>query len=153
MKKSEFIGKLELKTDIKNGKNYLEGYFYRLPIHGWERREIKNSFILNINFGLLLETHTHGPKGSNEKDVIPKIEIKQSVIWGSVKYKIANKTGNRYLKGTLGGIPVLGWEDKKIKNKFHLVIDDSKRDYLRNKNSKDVGRVEIENKNTVKVAS
>jgi len=152
MKRSEFIGKLELKTNTKNGKNYLEGYFYRLPIHGWERREIKNSYILNINLDLLLWMHTHGPKGSNEKDVIPKIEIKQSVIWGSVRYKIANKTGNKYLKGRLGGIPVLGWEDKKIKNRFYLVIDDSKRKDSRNKNPQDVGRVETENKEQETVA-
>ena len=43
------------------------------------------------------------------------------------------KTGTRFLEGWIAKCPVKGWEDRAIKNKFHLVIDEKRMAYLRDK--------------------
>ena len=40
--------------------------------------------------------------------------------------------------------PVLGWEDKVIRNKFHLVVDFERLNFLRNKYPNGADKAEIE---------
>jgi hypothetical protein len=144
--KSWFIGSMNLKFSPKTRKTYLEGWDDKLPILGFENHEIKNTFHVVLNFNKILWMHTHKPEASEETEIIPEIAIKQWVSRGKLKLRISTKTGTRYLKGLIGKNPVLGWEDRGIRNKFHLVIDDKELAYLRNKNPQGADKAEVVSK-------
>ena len=144
--KSWFIGTVSLKISSKTKKLYLEGWDDKVPILGFENHEIKNTFHMVLNFNKILWMHTHKPEGSEETEVIPEIAIKQWISRGKLKLKISRRTGIRFLQGWIGKNPVLGWEDKGIKNKFHLVIDDKKLAYLRSKNPNGADKAEVVSK-------
>jgi len=141
--KSWFIGTVSLKFSTKLRKNYLDGKQHTLPFIGFESNDKKNLYPMALNFNKTLWMHTHKPEGSEEKEVIPEVVIKQWVSWGWLKLKISVKTGTRYLEGWLGGSPVKGWEDRSIKNKFYLVIDEKRMAYFRSKNPNGADKAEV----------
>ena len=144
--KSWFIGTVNLKFSTKNRNQYLEGWDDKLPFLGFENHEIKNTFHLVQNFNKILWMHTHKQNATQEAEVIPEIAIKQWVTRGKLKLKISTKTGTRYLEGWVGKNPVLAWEDRGLKNKFHIVIDDKKLAYLRDKNPNGADKAEVVSK-------
>jgi hypothetical protein len=144
--KSWFIGTISLKFSTKNKKTYLEGWDDKIPVLGFENHEIKNTFHLVLDFNKILWMHTHKQEATEQAEVTPEIAINQWVSRGKLKLKISTKSGTRFLEGWLGKNPVLGWEDKGMKNKFHLVIDDKKLVYLRTKNPDGADKAEVVSK-------
>jgi len=141
--KSWFIGTVSLKFSTKLRKNYLDGWLDKIPLIGFENNEVKNTYPMALNFNKILWMHTHKPEGSEEKEVIPEVVIKQWVTTGRLKLRISTKTGTRFLEGWIAKCPVKGWEDRAIKNKFHLVIDDKRLAYLRDKNPNGADKAEV----------
>lgn len=142
--KSWFIGYVNIKFSSKRGRMYLDGWDDKLPILGFESGKSQNNFNIVINFKKVVWMHTHKQEDDKLTEETPEVEIKQWVPRGVLKLQVTKRTGLRFLKGYIGKTPVLGWEDKKIKNRFHLVVDFDRLNFLRNKYPNGADKAETE---------
>ncbi len=65
-----------------------------------------------------------------------------SVFIGNLKMELT-KDGRRYLKGWQGNIPLLGFEDKKMKNKFHVTVDAKKLNWMTTQDKKAATKADV----------
>lgn len=147
-RKSKFIGMVDLINDLKTGINHLEGQHLITPFVGYESPKIKLHFDLNLDIKKVITQCTHNQKGTKDLEILLKLEFKQFLNYGYLKVKVSKKTGNRILIGWLGNIPVIGRENRRIRNRFHLEIDEERSLHLRNYNPEDAQIAEIEFKET-----
>ena len=124
-----YIGTVDLMLS-KDKKVYLEGWFGRIWFKGVQSQKNKDTYdLLNISRKL-----------GHKKDDKIKMEIPNNeedgnaVAIGQIKLKIKKSTGLRVFTGVFNGIPVVGGEDRKVRNRFHFKVDV---DTLNEKRSKD----------------
>lgn len=148
MKSSWFIGVMNLKYSTRTKHNYLEGKNDNLPILGFEDQKVKNTFNVVLDYKKTKFMHNDIEKEVVQSEAESQLTDHQSgkIKWlpmGRMKLKISVRKGIRFLEGYISGNPVKGWENREIKNRFHIAIDEKRLAYLRDKNPNGADQAEV----------